>query len=220
MIRHGRVAPRRLPRRAVQDSLGPTARRRATLSSRVPIRAAAVALSLVLVLFVALAPVTTATSATAFTYDSPANARVDAQAFRGCRDQPATRPGGLWEGSAARFVDADDAPTTSPGSFIATNTVSSPIESGNYVVSTPTGEYVGQSGNISTRLEQHVASGRFTQAEVDAAQRFAVPGAKLDREIAEQLLIDSKGGIDNLLNKVNPIGPKRFGVMPNQPYVR
>jgi RHS repeat-associated protein len=102
----------------------------------------------------------------------------------------------------------------------ATNTVAVPIESGNYVVSTPAGEYVGQSGNISTRLEQHVASGKFTQAEVDAAQRFAVQGTKLDREIAEQLLIDSKGGIDNLLNKVNPIGPKRFGLMPNQPYVR
>ena len=45
-------------------------------------------------------------------------------------------------------------------------------------------------------------------------------GSKLDREIAEQLLIDSKGGVPNLVNVVNPIGPKRFGVMPNQPYVR
>jgi hypothetical protein len=111
-------------------------------------------------------------------------------------------------------------PQLAVGSCVATNTVSTPIESGNYVVSTPAGEYVGQSGSISARLEQHVASGKFTQAEVDAAQRFAVPGTKLDREIAEQLLIDSKGGIDNLLNKVNPIGPKRFGVMPSQPYVR
>jgi len=106
-----------------------------------------------------------------------------------------------------------------PG-FVSAPCVATNIESGNYVVSTPAGEYVGQSGNISTRLEQHVASGKFTQAEVDAAERFAVQGTKLDREIAEQLLIDSKGGIDNLLNKVNPIGPKRFGVMPIQPYVR
>jgi hypothetical protein len=61
---------------------------------------------------------------------------------------------------------------------------------------------------------------KFTEAEVDAAQRFAVQGTKLDREVAEQLLVESKGGIDNLLNQVNPIGPNRFGVMPNQPYVR
>ena len=47
-----------------------------------------------------------------------------------------------------------------------------------------------------------------------------VTGGKLQREIAEQLLIDSKGGIDGLLNKVNPIGPKRVSVMPNQPYKR
>ncbi|MEO8695675.1 MAG: RHS repeat-associated core domain-containing protein [Acidimicrobiales bacterium] len=98
--------------------------------------------------------------------------------------------------------------------------VTAPVESGNYVVSTPLGEYVGQSGNISVRLQQHVASGKFTQAEVDAAQRFAVPGTKLDREIAEQLLVDSKGGVDNLLNVVNPIGPARLDLMPNQPYVR
>jgi hypothetical protein len=94
------------------------------------------------------------------------------------------------------------------------------IESGNYVISTPLGDYVGQSGQISVRLQQHVANGKFTQAEVHAAQRFAVPGTKLDREIAEQALIDSMGGVDNLLNVVNPIGPARFHVMPNQPYTR
>jgi hypothetical protein len=27
-------------------------------------------------------------------------------------------------------------------------------------------------------------------------------------------------GIDNLLNVANPIGPKRFGLMPDQPYLR
>jgi hypothetical protein len=94
------------------------------------------------------------------------------------------------------------------------------IEEGNYVVNSAAGEYVGQSGQISKRLQEHVRTGKFTAAEVAGAQRVHVPGGKLAREINEQLLIDSKGGIVNLLNKVNPIGPKRFGVMPNQPYSR
>jgi len=103
---------------------------------------------------------------------------------------------------------------------IATDSAPSLVESGNYVVKTPLGEYVGQSGSISQRLARHVANGKFTQAEVDAAERIAVSGGKLDREIAEQLLIDSKGGIDGLVNEVNPIGPKRFDQMPSQPYSR
>jgi len=102
----------------------------------------------------------------------------------------------------------------------ATDSAPSLVESGNYVVKTPLGEYVGQSGSISQRLARHVANGKFTQAEVDAAERIAVSGGKLDREIAEQLLIDSKGGIDGLVNEVNPIGPKRFDQMPSQPYSR
>ncbi|HVR79063.1 MAG TPA: hypothetical protein VMS99_11820 [Acidimicrobiia bacterium] len=104
---------------------------------------------------------------------------------------------------------------------VATNAVpQTSIKSGNYVVSTPAGEYVGESGNIASRLQQHVYTGKFTQAEVDAAQRFAVPGTRVDRQIAEQLLIDSKGGVDDLLNVRNAIGLRRFSLMPNQPYTR
>ena len=94
------------------------------------------------------------------------------------------------------------------------------VESGNYVVRTPAGDYVGQFGRISERLARHVADGKFTQAEVDVALRYAVEGGKLERESAEQLLIDSNGGIANLLNKINPIGPARFDNMPVQPYTR
>jgi RHS repeat-associated protein len=106
------------------------------------------------------------------------------------------------------------------GNIKATKPAGALVEEGTYVVKTAQGEYVGQSGAISRRLQQHVASGKFTQAEVNAAERAMVTGGKLQREIAEQLLIDSKGGIDGLLNKVNPIGPKRVSVMPNQPYKR
>jgi hypothetical protein len=83
-------------------------------------------------------------------------------------------------------------------------------------------DYVGQSGNITERLAEHVTIGKFTQAEVNAAQRIAVSGGKTAREIAEQMKIDDLGGIKggNLWNIRNPIGWARFGLMPNQPYVR
>ena len=76
--------------------------------------------------------------------------------------------------------------------------------------------YVGQSGNITSRLERRVATGKFTQAEVDAAERFEVMGGKVDREIQEQLKMDSFGGRDapGVLNKVNPIGNRRLNLMP------
>jgi hypothetical protein len=87
-------------------------------------------------------------------------------------------------------------------------------EEGVYVIRGSEGTYVGQSDNISARLAQHVASGRFTQAEVDAAERLAVSGGKTAREIAEQQKIDELGGIGRLLNRRNPIGRARFNLMP------
>jgi hypothetical protein len=165
----------------------------------------------------AMTPSTTTASAATFHYDVPVVARVEVDAI-GTTDARSAQLSASQDGSASTPPEVQVTSTTPLWRSNATNTA--PIESGNYVVSTPRGEYVGQSGNISNRLDQHVASGKFTQAEVNAAQRIAVPGSKLDREIAEQLLIDSKGGVPNLLNVVNPVGPKRFGVMPNQPYVR
>ena len=73
---------------------------------------------------------------------------------------------------------------TTPTQLIATKAV---VEEGTYVVKTAQGEYVGQSGAISRRLQQHVGNGKFTKAEVDAAERARVTGGKLQREIAEQL---------------------------------
>jgi RHS repeat-associated protein len=90
---------------------------------------------------------------------------------------------------------------------------------GIYIINGAEGVYVGQSGSISSRLAQHVFSGRFTQNEVDAAERIAVSGGRLSREVAEQQKIDELGGIGNLMNQRNPIGPQRFGLIP-QPYER
>ncbi len=94
------------------------------------------------------------------------------------------------------------------------------VDEGIYIVRGAGGDYVGQSGSIARRFEQHVRSGKFTGEEVGAAERIHVPGGKTQREVAEQLKIDELGGIGNLLNRVNPIGPRRVDLMPNQPYVR
>jgi len=104
-----------------------------------------------------------------------------------------------------------------PQIVVATAVAAETANEGIYVVRSEAGNYVGQSGNITQRLAQHVSTGKFTQAEVDAAERFAVSGGKTAREIAEQLKIDSPefGGIDNLLNKVNPIGVRRLDLMPD-----
>jgi hypothetical protein len=89
-------------------------------------------------------------------------------------------------------------------------------EEGIYVIQGAGGTYVGQSG-ITQRFSQHLIQngGRFTQKELDAAERIPVSGGKTAREIAEQQKIDEfPNGIDDLLNKRNPIGPRRFHVMP------
>jgi hypothetical protein len=92
---------------------------------------------------------------------------------------------------------------------------------GIYVIRSQRGTYVGQSGNITERFKAHsiARGGRFTEAELASAERVEVPGGKTAREIAEQQKIDELGGVGQLLNVRNPIGPRRFQLMP-QPYSR
>lgn len=98
------------------------------------------------------------------------------------------------------------------GQLSATADGSDLVNEGIYVVRTDDGAYVGQSGDIPTRLAQHVYRRKFTQAEVDAAERSAVSGGKTAREVAEQLKLDELGGRDapGILNLVNPIGDGRL----------
>ncbi|VXC24794.1 DUF6531 domain-containing protein [Nocardioides sp. AX2bis] len=91
---------------------------------------------------------------------------------------------------------------------------------GIYVVDSVDGVYVGQSNDIDRRFAEHVRDGKFTPAEVGNAARQEVLGGKTSREVAEQQMVDRLGGVDNLLNRVNPIGPARFHLMPDQPYSR
>lgn len=84
------------------------------------------------------------------------------------------------------------------------------IEQGIYEFAAVSGKtYVGQSGNISQRLLQHVRSGKLAAADMTSVSRTEVLGGKTAREIAEQRRINQLGGIINLENKVNPIGAAR-----------
>lgn len=57
---------------------------------------------------------------------------------------------------------------------------------GNYLARTISGaRYVGQSGKVGARLEQHVASGKMTRWQAATARVYRVPGNKTRREVAE-----------------------------------
>lgn len=98
--------------------------------------------------------------------------------------------------------------------LVGARAVQQEVQEGIYIVRAAEGRYVGQSGNMAERLAQHVARGKFTEAEVSTAERIYVGGGKTAREIAEQLKIDELGGLRNLINERNPIGPRRFELMP------
>jgi RHS repeat-associated protein len=88
------------------------------------------------------------------------------------------------------------------------------VREGVYEVVANSGKtYVGQSGDIERRLLEHVRSGKVSPEEAARAVRTEVPGGKTAREISEQRRIDELGGIQNLENKVNPIGPNRQHLM-------
>jgi hypothetical protein len=69
--------------------------------------------------------------------------------------------------------------------------------------------YVGQSGDIAARIGQHVYSGMLLPEDLSSVQTTEVLGGKTAREVAEQLRINQLGGVQNLQNIRNPIGPAR-----------
>ncbi|OHB53420.1 MAG: hypothetical protein A2Y12_14585 [Planctomycetes bacterium GWF2_42_9] len=69
--------------------------------------------------------------------------------------------------------------------------------------------YVGQSANIPQRLMQHINNGKLLAKDVQTVKTTPITGGKIAREIAEQARIDRLGGIKNLENVRNPIGPAR-----------
>ncbi len=77
--------------------------------------------------------------------------------------------------------------------------------------------YVGQSGDIPTRIDQHVASGKLLPGDVSNVKTTEVLGGKTAREVAEQRRINQLGGVGNLENVRNPIGPARQDLMKQTP---
>jgi len=77
--------------------------------------------------------------------------------------------------------------------------------------------YVGSSGDIAARLLQHLRSGKLLPEDLSTVSTTEVLGGKTAREIAEQLRIDELGGIKNLENIRNPIGPRRQHLLLPQP---
>ena len=69
--------------------------------------------------------------------------------------------------------------------------------------------YVGQSGSIEQRLQQHLNTGKLPAENVPTAKRTEVPGGKTVREVAEQRRLDQLGGPGAPENVRNPIGPAR-----------
>lgn len=68
-------------------------------------------------------------------------------------------------------------------------------------------------GQLGKRLAQHVRSGKITKWQARTARVELVRGGKLEREIAEQRMIDRLAGIARLEDKRNPIGPNRRHLM-------
>jgi len=92
---------------------------------------------------------------------------------------------------------------------------SGPATEGIYEFTAGSGKtYVGQSGNIPVRIQQHLGSGKLPPANLPTVSTTEVLGGKTAREIVEQLRINELGGIKNLENIRNPIGPDRQHLLP------
>jgi RHS repeat-associated protein len=74
--------------------------------------------------------------------------------------------------------------------------------------------YVGQSRDIFMRIEEHLDSGKLLPEDIPSLQTTEVLGGKTAREITEQLRINELGGVENLENIRNPIGPARQDLLP------
>jgi len=75
-------------------------------------------------------------------------------------------------------------------------------------------KYIGQSQDVMKRLLQHLQKGKLPEENIGSIEMTPVPGGKLAREIAEQGKINGNGGVGNLENIVNPIGPGRQHLLP------
>ncbi len=67
--------------------------------------------------------------------------------------------------------------------------------------------YIGQTSNFARRIMEHTHSGKLIAGST--IDKIVMTGTKLARELEEQHQIVLAGGINNLKNKVNPMGMAR-----------
>ena len=79
---------------------------------------------------------------------------------------------------------------------------------GVYVITTKSGRYIGQSKHFLKRIIQHFGKGgKLSLETLEKVLTHEMAGStKLEREVYEQYLIREAGGVDALINKVNPMG--------------
>jgi hypothetical protein len=70
---------------------------------------------------------------------------------------------------------------------------------------------------MTQRIANHLDSGRLLPENLSTLRVTEVLGGKTAREIAEQLRINVLGGLKNLENLRNPIGPGRSNLLTGGP---
>jgi RHS repeat-associated protein len=109
----------------------------------------------------------------------------------------------------AKKISNTSGSNNSPSSSVSARSGSAggPKE-GVYDLGSTLGKYVGHSKNIPNRIIQHFAKkGKLKGSELQNAVYHSMPGStKLQREVYEQYLIDKYGGVEQLINRRNPMG--------------
>lgn len=73
---------------------------------------------------------------------------------------------------------------------------------------------MGQTVNFASRIASHLRSGKLLPDQLNTLTTTEINGGRVAREIAEQLRINELGGLRNLENVRNPIGPARQYLLP------
>gem|GEM_PF-2174972 len=114
----------------------------------------------------------------------------------------------------SKFLGSQGAVTLMTAGASSGQAAKSMAQEGIYEFTGSTGKtYVGQSANIPRRITQHLKTGKLPAQNIKTVKTTQVTGGKLAREIAEQTRIDKLGGVTNLENAKNSIGPARKYLM-------
>ncbi|PRD47252.1 RHS repeat-associated core domain-containing protein [Sphingobacterium haloxyli] len=112
------------------------------------------------------------------------------------------------DGKVLKSSALDSNPTPKNSDYVSSSQGGGDAIEGIYEFKAASGKtYIGQSENIPARLQQHIKSGKLLPNT--AVKTTEILGGKTAREIAEQLRINTLGGVKVLENVRNPIGAAR-----------